>query len=429
MNRDRLSRFWIAAVAGYVLVTVAALAAPVWLRLVLCLLCLGGAAWWGLAVTRLLRQESAMRRDLAAKANAEAERRARLEAAARELIRKINGCAALAAALSECAACQRQTAEGVADSLEEVALIQEDFSQLDAGLSVAIEKDGPVIRGLVAELLALARACQDRTVAAIQVLAGLQATLERGRRGDASRSGRQLTAIEKLLSEVEQGHAALAESAAAMAAWHRPIDEIGQAVQLATDLAEQARILGVNASIEALRSGEAGRGFLLVAEEAERLSDRMLRVAHQMSSQIEESDKTAAVVIKRLDEVKAFLARLGEQGRRVADQIQEDLEYDLPVPRAEVEQLADLVAQLAAAAGGLDGRLAEMLGHLEIGPAEEGQQAAKRLFGTLGDLTKESKNLAAKLDTVCEAARENESQLGAVEEVGRDLEAVLAGGA
>jgi len=426
MNQDRLSRFGIATLAGYLFVMAASLAESVWLRLVVCFLCLGGAAWWGWTVGGLLRKKSVLLHDLAAEVNEEAERRTRLDAAVGYLIQKMAGRTTLVAALSECATSQRQMAKGVADLLEDVALIQEDFSQLAPELSLTIETDGPAVRSQLAKVLALAETGRDKAAAANHALQGLQASLERVQLEVSSRSDRQLSALEQLLSEVEQGQAALASSAAAMGEWRRPIDEIGRAVQLATDLAEQARILGVNASIEALRSGEAGRGFLLVSEEAERLSDRMLRVAHQMAAQIEESDKTAAVAAKQLEEMQGLLASLNEQGRHLTDQAQGNAEHKLSVPREELEQLAELTGQLAGEVGGLDGRLSGIFGRLDSGPVEEGKTVATRLFGTLSGLAKELKTFAASLDRVCEVAQENESQLEALETAGRDLEEALA---
>ena len=74
----------------------------------------------------------------------------------------------------------------------------------------------------------------------------------------------------------------------------------------------------------------------------------------------------------------------------------------------------------------MDGRVSGILGRLDLGLVEEGRSVAARLFGTLSGLAKELKAFAANLDKVCDVARENESQLEAVEAAGRDLEVALA---
>lgn len=72
---------------------------------------------------------------------------------------------------------------------------------------------------------------------------------------------------------------------------------ISHIVSAINDIAEQTNLLSLNASIEAARAGDAGRGFSVVAEEIRKLADQCLSSSAQISSIVDEIvTKTGNVV-------------------------------------------------------------------------------------------------------------------------------------
>ncbi len=73
--------------------------------------------------------------------------------------------------------------------------------------------------------------------------------------------------------------------------------EIGEIVDLISDITEQTNVLALNAAIQAASAGEAGRGFAVVAEEVQRLAERSAEATKQIGMLVKtiQSDTQDAV--------------------------------------------------------------------------------------------------------------------------------------
>ncbi len=157
-----------------------------------------------------------------------------------------------------------------------------------------------------------------------------QASATAARGGEAvERTVAGILSIRETVSETGKKVKRLAEST----------QEISKIVALINQLSSRTNLLALNASIEAVRAGEAGRGFAIVADEVRQLADRAAKATREIEQIVLNIQSETSGVIAAMDTgINQVI-----QGTEVAQQAKASLDEIITVSR----QIDALVSNIA----------------------------------------------------------------------------------
>ena len=92
--------------------------------------------------------------------------------------------------------------------------------------------------------------------------------------------------------------------------------EIGEAVNIISEIATETNLLSLNASIEAARAGEQGRGFAVVADQVRKLAEQSSEAAGEIARVIEQLMENSNTSVTTMNEV---LEEINLQGDKLAE--------------------------------------------------------------------------------------------------------------
>ncbi len=129
--------------------------------------------------------------------------------------------------------------------------------------------------------------------------------------------------------------------------------EIGEIVDLISDITEQTNVLALNAAIQAASAGEAGRGFSVVAEEVQRLAERSAEATKQIGGLVktiqgDTHDAVAAMEKSTLGVVEgAKLSDMAGQSLREIEQVSNELAALINSISTSTQVQSDMASEVA----------------------------------------------------------------------------------
>jgi methyl-accepting chemotaxis protein len=117
-------------------------------------------------------------------------------------------------------------------------------------------------------------------------------------------------------------------------------DRIGRVVAMITDIAEQTNLLALNATIEAARAGEAGKGFAVVASEVKTLANQTSKATEDISSQITSIQQATKASVEAIERIFGVIEGMNKITNSIAASVDEQGAATREIAR-NVEQAAE----------------------------------------------------------------------------------------
>jgi len=162
-------------------------------------------------------------------------------------------------------------------------------------------------------------------------------------------------------------------------------NKIGEVVGLITDIAEQTNLLALNATIEAARAGEAGKGFAVVASEVKNLANQTVKATEQIGRQVESVQSSMGNTVSAIEEIGETI--------RVSDQVSTTIASAIEEQAAATQEIARNVEQAASGTEEVNQNIVVV-----NGAANDTESAANEVLTASKELANESNNLRSFVD-------------------------------
>jgi twitching motility protein PilJ len=273
----------------------------------------------------------------------------------------------------------RTLVRGINSATDQVAKATTDAQAISNRLYEASQRQNKEIQQASASVLQMAQSINEVSQTASQSARVAQQSLAAAEKGGQAVHN-QIAGMNEIRSQIQ-------DTAKRIKRLGESSLEIGEIVELISDITEQTNVLALNAAIQAASAGEAGRGFTVVAEEVQRLAERSGEATKQIEAIVKtiQADTQDAVAAMEKSTVGVV------EGTKLSDAAGQALDEIRKVSRELAELIGGISAQTQKQSASVSDVTRGMQGILKI--TEETTEGTKQTNVSIGQLSK----LAAEL--------------------------------
>jgi twitching motility protein PilJ len=199
-------------------------------------------------------------------------------------------------------------------------------------------------------------------------------------------------AVERTVAGILQIRETVSETARKVKRLAEASQEISKIVALISQIASRTNLLALNASIQAARAGEAGRGFAIVADEVRQLADRSAKSLKEIEQIVLQIQSETGSVMTAMEEGIQQVIDVTDKSEQAKRSLEDIIEVSNRIDTLVRSITADTVKQRENSRS-----VAQVMQAVEL-TAQETSQESQRVAGSLQTLVSISRELLTSVE-------------------------------
>jgi twitching motility protein PilJ len=198
--------------------------------------------------------------------------------------------------------------------------------------------------------------------------------------------------VERTVAGILQIRETVSETARKVKRLAEASQEISKIVALISQIASRTNLLALNASIQAARAGEAGRGFAIVADEVRQLADRSAKSLKEIEQIVLQIQSETGSVMTAMEEGIQQVIDVTDKSEQAKRSLEDIIEVSNRIDTLVRSITADTVKQRENSRS-----VAQVMQAVEL-TAQETSQESQRVAGSLQTLVSISRELLTSVE-------------------------------
>jgi twitching motility protein PilJ len=199
-------------------------------------------------------------------------------------------------------------------------------------------------------------------------------------------------AVERTVAGILQIRETVSETARKVKRLAEASQEISKIVALISQIASRTNLLALNASIQAARAGEAGRGFAIVADEVRQLADRSAKSLKEIEQIVLQIQSETGSVMTAMEEGIQQVIDVTDKSEQAKRSLEDIIEVSNRIDTLVRSITGDTVKQRENSRS-----VAQVMQAVEL-TAQETSQESQRVAGSLQTLVSISRELLTSVE-------------------------------